>query len=184
MARFSRRQSGRPARRRNLAWSGTVFTRTAVAAGAQSNITICDSAAQLAVGLTPVLQRIRGSLGIDPDINPAETAPQFWTTYAAIWVGAPGTTAPDLSDGDGWASEAILWGSLVGLESRNVEIITGTDSELLTMYNARHEIWTIDVRAKRRLEDPQSRVFLSVRAASSNTSDIQYSGHMRCLHAV
>jgi len=184
MPRFTRRPN-LPRKRANYGWSGTVATRTALSAGAQVNSVICDAASQLAVGLTPVLQRIRGSLVVDPDISAAHgSGDQFWTTFAAIWVGGPGTTPPDLSVAAGWGSEAILWAQLVGSESRNTAIEAGTDSELAFMYVQRHKIWQIDVRAKRQLEDPTSQVYLSVRAASSNTSQVQYSYAMRCLHRV
>jgi len=162
--------------KRNSAWTAIRQIRTAVAPGATSTITVADAAAQLGVGLSPTLVRLRGALIVDPDISPNAVTAQFWTWFAMIYHGPAGLTA----DSTGLANEGVLWATLGG-ESAHYAITAGTDSELISGYAKTHETHIIDSKARRRLEQPGETATFVIQNASTSTADIQYSLFVRAL---
>jgi len=163
--------------KRNSAWSAIRQVRTTIAPGATSTITVCDAAAQLAVGLSPTLVRLRGHIVVDPDITPASITAQFWTVFAMIYQGPAGLTA----DSTGLSNEGVLWADIISAQSAHWAIVAGADSEMLGGYAINHDVRTIDSKAKRRLEQPGDQVTLVIQNSSTSTSDIQYSCYVRCL---
>jgi len=171
-------------RRRNLNWTGFTAIRNSITAGGAIHLELYDGGAANAVGLAPVLQRIRCSVTVDPDINPAEVAEQFWTTYGIIYTNE--TNLGSTWDAALLSSDEIVWAGLLDAESRNILQIQGggtdPDVDLLGQYVAYHPVQWIDVKAKRRMKTEGS-VFFSLFANASNTSDVQVSVVARVLMA-